>query len=262
MKTNLMPVMFVGHGNPMNAIEENKFSRMWEEVGKTLPEPKAILCISAHWESWGTLVTPGSRPKTIHDFGGFPRELYQVKYPAPGSTWLVDKVQELLGNEATPSDTWGLDHGCWSVLKRMFPGADVPVVQLSLDQAKDGKAHFEMAKKLAPLREKGVLIIGSGNMVHNLRLIEFPEGDFNQEFGFDWAYEANALFKKLIDKDDYAKLCAYEKLGKAAQLAIPTPEHYFPMLYILALLRDGEKIEYFNDSAVAGSLTMTSFVSK
>lgn len=257
-----MPVLFVGHGSPMNAIEDNVFSRGWQAVAKTLPRPKAILCISAHWETWGTLATAMEKPRTIHDFGGFPRELYQAQYPAPGSSWLAGETQAAVKGTAVGLDQdWGLDHGCWSVLKPMYPQADIPVVQLSLDTAKTPQAHYDLAKELAPLRQQGVLILGSGNMVHNLRRIVLKGNsmsDFNQPFGLDWAIEANELFKKLIDEKDHQALIDYPVLGRSVQLAIPTPEHYLPMLYALALKQDDEAISYFNDQPVAGSLTMTS----
>jgi 4,5-DOPA dioxygenase extradiol len=264
MSEKRMPVLFVGHGSPMNAIENNEFSRGWHEVGKSLPKPKAILCISAHWETWGTLVTSMEKPKTIHDFGGFPRELYTARYPAPGSPWLADEVKKLVHTvEVGLDEDWGLDHGCWSVLKQMYPAADIPVVQLSLDYTRQGKYHLILAKELAPLREQGVLIIGSGNMVHNLRLVEIPGGDFgnfNQPFAFEWAKEADAIFKKLINAGNYEKLADYHSLGDYVQLAVPTPEHFFPMLYALSLKTKEETITYFNDKPLAGSLTMTSLL--
>ncbi len=261
---NVMPVLFVGHGSPMNAIEDNEFSRRWQSVAESLPRPRAVLCISAHWETWGVLVTAMDKPRTIHDFGGFPRELYEVQYPAPGSAWLAAEVKTALSSvDVMPDNEWGLDHGCWSVLSRMYPMANVPIVQLSLNAALPAKGHYELAKALAPLREEGVLVVGSGNLVHNLGLVEFSGNgpdDFNKPFGFDWALEANDLFKKLIADNRHEKLTDYPSLGNAARLAVPTPEHYLPMLYSIALRRDGEEITWFNDKPVAGSLTMTSFV--
>lgn len=259
-----MPVLFLGHGSPMNAIEDNEFSRGWQRVAKTLPRPKAVLCISAHWETDGSQVTAMDKPRTIHDFGGFPRELYEVQYPAPGSRWLAQEVKNAVKKtEMTFDDEWGLDHGCWSVISRMYPEADVPVVQLSMDTSRPAQEHYDLAKELATLRTKGVLIVGSGNVVHNLGLVEFrgdAMGDFNKPFGFDWAIEANGLFKKLINEDNHGKLVNYPALGKSARLAIPTPEHYLPMLYAVALREKGESVTFFNDVPVAGSLTMTSFV--
>jgi 4,5-DOPA dioxygenase extradiol len=266
MKSNneAMPVLFVGHGSPMNAIEDNEFSREWSALAARVPCPKAILCISAHWETDGVRVTAMDRPRTIHDFGGFPRELYEVQYPAPGSAWLAAEVKNALKNSDVAFDSeWGLDHGCWSVLSRMYPNADVPIVQLSLDTGRSARQQYDCAQGLAPLRDNGVLIVGSGNLVHNLGLVEFSgDGprDFNKPFGFDWAIEANQLFKKLIADNKHEKLTEYQSLGKAVRLAVPTPEHYLPMLYAFALRRSGEPIKWFNDKPVAGSLTMTSFV--
>lgn len=259
--SKIMPVVFVGHGNPMNAIEDNEFSIRWRELGKSLPRPKAILCISAHWETWGALVTAMEKPRTIHDFGGFPQELFQVQYPASGSLWLAKTTKSNIKSTKVHFDQdWGLDHGCWSVLSRMYPQADIPVVQLSLDYTKQAQDHYALAQELASLRKQNVLIIGSGNIVHNLGRLALQGDDFNLPFGLDWAIEANELFKKLINEDRHEELIKYQTLGKAVQLAVPTPEHYLPMLYILALKRAGETITYFNDKPVAGSLTMTSFI--
>ncbi len=259
-----MPVLFLGHGSPMNAIEDNEFSRGWRNIAQTIPRPKAILCISAHWETWGALVTAMDKPRTIHDFGGFPRELYEVQYPAPGSKWLAQEVANAAAkSDVTFDEEWGLDHGCWSVISRMYPEADVPVAQLSLDAARSAQEHYDLARRLAPLREKGVLIVGSGNMVHNLGLVEFrgngPEA-FNRPFGFDWAMQANDLFKQLINDNQHDRLIGYRALGESVRRAVPTPEHYLPMLYAIALKRTDESVAYFNDKPVAGSLTMTSFV--
>jgi len=256
-----MPVMFVGHGSPMNAIEDNEFTRGWREAGRTLPKPKAILCISAHWETRGTRLTAMEKPRTIHDFGGFPAPLYQVQYPAPGSEWLAKETRDTV--KKTPVELnheWGLDHGCWSILIRMFPEADVPVIQMSLDVNKRPQEHFELAKELAELRKKGVLIVGSGSIVHNLRQVVIQSGDFNdfnQPYGLDWALEANDMVKHLINEGDYQSLINYRTLGRAVDLAVPTPEHYLPLLYALALKDNDDDISYFNDKPVAGSLTMT-----
>jgi 4,5-DOPA dioxygenase extradiol len=259
-----MPVLFVGHGSPMNAIEDNEFSRRWQQVGKSLPRPRAILCVSAHWETWGTLVTAMEKPRTIHDFGGFPPELYREQYPAPGSTWLAGEVRNSITLSRAGFDLdWGLDHGCWSVLKHMFPAADLPVVQLSLDATKSAPEHYAMGRELAGLRDKGILIVGSGNMVHNLGLVEIAGGgahDFNRPFGFAWAIEANTLIKKMINAGRFEELTAYQALGDSMRLAVPSPEHFLPLLYILALKQKGEPLAYFNDKPVAGSLTMTSLI--
>jgi 4,5-DOPA dioxygenase extradiol len=259
--TDPMPVLFIGHGSPMNAIEDNDFSRGWHEVAATLPRPHAILCISAHWETRGTLVTAMPRPATIHDFGGFPQALYDVQYEAPGSPALAEETRSTVKRVAVGLDNdWGLDHGCWSVLRRMYPAADVPVIQLSLNYTQAAQYHYDLAKELAPLRERGVLILGSGNMVHNLRRVVLPNrsvDDFNTPFGLDWALEARALFKGLIDQRDHQPLIDYHMLGRSVALAVPTPEHYLPMLYALALQDDRDELSYFNDRPVAGSLTMT-----
>ena len=259
-----MPVLFLGHGSPMNAIEDNEFSRGWYNTAQALPRPKAILCISAHWETDGAQVTAMDKPRTIHDFGGFPRELYEVQYPAPGNKWLAREVKNAVKiTEVTFDGDWGLDHGCWSVISRMYPKANVPVVQLSMDTSWPAQEHYNLAKELASLRTKRVLIVGSGNMVHNLVLVGFrgdTMSDFNKPFGFDWAIEANELFKKLINEDSHEKLINYQALGQSVRLAVPTPEHYLPMLYAIALKQKDESISFFNDVPVAGSLTMTSFI--
>jgi 4,5-DOPA dioxygenase extradiol len=259
-----MPLLFVGHGNPMNAIEDNPFSRAWQQLGRTLPRPRAVLCISAHWETWGTLVTAMEKPRTIHDFGGFPAELYQVDYPAPGSPWLARETKEhAAGADVGYDEDWGLDHGCWSVLRRMFPAADVPIVQMSLDSTRTPQEHYALGRELSFLRRREVLIVGSGNLVHNLRRLVIPGGnfaDFNRTFGLDWALEASDLFKRLIDEERYEELIDYRSLGPSVQLAVPTPEHFLPLLYVLASKEEDESVTYFNDQAVAGSLTMTSLL--
>lgn len=255
-----MPVLFVGHGSPVNGIEDNEFSRGWEAIAKTIPRPKAILCISAHWETNGTFVTAMEKPRTIYDFYGFPQALYHVKYPADGSPWLAQEtITTLTSTTVVPDTRRGLDHGCWIVLKRMFPDAGIPVVQLSLDRTQQGNYHYNLAKELGSLRKKGVLIIGSGNMVHNLGMIALKGDDINTPFGFDWALDANALFKKMIEENRVGELANYRGLGPTVQLAVPTAEHYLPMLYALALKQENEALIYFNDKAIAGSLTMTSF---
>jgi 4,5-DOPA dioxygenase extradiol len=253
-----MPVLFIGHGNPMNAIEINEFSKGWMEIAKTIPKPKAILCISAHWETKGTSITAMKMPKTIHDFLGFPKELYNVQYPADGSPDLAKETKSLIKNtDVTLDYKWGLDHGCWSVAINLYPNADVPIIQVSLDYSRAPQYHYELAKELSSLRNQGVLIIGSGNMVHNLRLAAWDKMD-ESGFGFDWAIEANEKMKKYIMNGDHTSLINYQTQGTAFNLAIPTPEHYLPLLYVLALKEENEKIILFNDKAVAGSLSMTS----
>ncbi|MGA2641621.1 MAG: 4,5-DOPA dioxygenase extradiol [Spirochaetia bacterium] len=257
-----MPVVFVGHGSPMNAIEDNEFSRGWEATARKLPQPSSILCISAHWETTGSQVTGMDQPRTIHDFGGFPQELYEVQYPAPGSQRLAQETISAVHKAAVGIDhEWGLDHGCWSVLRRMYPAADVPVVQLSLDHRMPARHHYELGRELSPLRDNGVLVLASGNIVHNLGRIALPRGGgFNTPFGLPWALEARELFMTLIAGGRHDELVDYHSLGSAVQLAVPTPEHYLPLLYALALKGGDESISIFNDKAVAGSLTMTSLL--
>lgn len=253
-----MPVLFIGHGSPMNAIEDNEFSKRWQQMGKEIRTPKAVVMVSAHWLTKGTLVTAMPNPKTIHDFRGFPQALFDVQYPAPGSPELATEIQKLITNPAVELDhDWGLDHGTWSVVKHMYPDADIPLLQLSIDYYKPAAYHYELAKQLLSLRKKGVLIIGSGNMVHNLRMVAWDKLN-EPEFGFDWALEMNDIFKNKISNGFHKELIQYEKLNKAATLAIPHPDHYYPLLYILALQTDNDKVTFFNDKAVGGSLTMTS----
>lgn len=255
--TAKMPVLFLGHGSPMNAIEENEFVQGFRKVSSEIAQPKAILCVSAHWETRGTRVTAMESPKTIHDFGGFPQELFNVQYPAPGSPELARQTRELLApTEVHLDDKWGLDHGAWSVIKHMYPNANVPVIQLSLDRTKDAAYHYQLASELSKLRGKGVLIVGSGNMVHNLRMVAWDK--LNEPFAFDWAEEANTRMKDHILDRNHEALIDYHKQGRAFELAIPTPEHFLPLLYTLGLHQKNEEISLFNDQPVAGSLTMTS----
>lgn len=252
-----MPALFLGHGSPMNALEENEFVSGFRQVAKEIPKPNAILCVSAHWETNGTHITAMEQPKTIHDFGGFPRALYEVQYPAPGSPELAKETQSLITDtDVNLDDRWGLDHGAWSVIKHLYPHADIPVIQLSLDRFQGPRYHYEIARQIKSLREKGVLIIGSGNIVHNLRMVEWRR--LNETFGFDWAIEANEKMKNCILNGDHQTLIDFRSQGKAFDLAIPTPEHYLPLLYALAIKEENEPIQLFNDKALAGSLTMTS----
>ena len=256
--TELMPVLFVGHGSPMNAIEENEFVISWRNLGKSVPEPSAVLCISAHWETNGTFVTAMPKPTTIHDFGGFPQKLYEVQYPAPGSPELAFDVKRIIKSAVVGlDDKWGLDHGAWCVIRNIYPLADIPVIEMSLDWQRSPQNHYDLAKELAPLRRKGVLIIGSGNMVHNLRKIAWDHAD-DPEYGFDWALKSNELFKELILKNNHKDLINYTGLGKEVQMAVPTPDHYLPLLYSLALMNENEPVSFFNDKTVMGSLSMTS----
>jgi 4,5-DOPA dioxygenase extradiol len=242
----------VGHGSPLNAIEDNEFSRAWIEVGQALPRPNAILCISAHWETAGTWVTAMDRPKTIYDFYGFPPELYEKKYPALGSPGLARLVQETRMTQVRLDQTWGLDHGAWSVLSRMFPNADIPVVQLSLDRTQAPPFHYALGKELRTLRDKGILIVGSGNMVHNLRMVAW------QDEAYDWALEFDETIQRLILSGDHAAIVHYQNLGEAARLAVPTNEHYLPLLYVLAVQDRQEPIRFFTDRVTLGAISMRS----
>ena len=251
----MMPVLFVGHGNPMNAVEETSFAAAWREEAGRIPRPKAILCISAHWETNGAKVTVMQRPRTIHDFYGFPEELYMVQYPAPGSPELAERVRDLVGVEEVAADeSWGLDHGTWSVVRRMYPDADIPVVQLSLDRMCSPGEHVALARTLQPLREEGVLVLGSGNVVHNLPLMRW--GDDNP---YPWAEEFDRLSAELVLAGDLERLIDYAGLGESARLSIPTNEHYLPLLYALALRRPEEPVAFFANGIVLGSVSMRSF---
>ncbi len=256
--TEKMPLLFLGHGSPMNAIEENQFVKGFRDVAKTLPKPNAIICISAHWFTNGTKLTAMEMPRTIHDFGGFPQELFDVKYPAKGSPELAKETKSILQPALVElDDKWGLDHGSWSVIKHLFPDADVPVIQMSIDYTKPAEYHFDLAKRLQSLRNKGVLIIGSGNIVHNLGLVDWRNFD-KDNYGHDWAIEAKEFINEQLLKGDYIPLINYEKYGKAIKLAVPSPDHYLPLIYILGLQEKNEQLNLFNDKLVAGSLSMTS----
>ncbi len=255
--TPKMPVLFLGHGSPLNAIEENIFVRGFKKAASEIQLPKAILCISAHWETSGTRVTAMESPRTIHDFGGFPPELYTVQYPAPGSPQLAHETRELVKSTVVSfDDSWGLDHGAWSVIKHMYPKADIPTIQLSLDIRKDPGQHYELAKDLFKLREKGVLIVGSGNLIHNLQRLAW--GRLNEIFAYDWAEEASQRMNSCILGGEHEQLINFSKQGKEFQMSIPTPEHFLPLLYILALQDKNDDVCLFNDRPVAGSLSMTS----
>ena len=253
-----MPVLFLGHGSPMNAIEENEFVTGFRDVAKTLPRPNAILCISAHWFTNGTKVTAMEMPPTIHDFGGFPKELYEVQYPAKGSPELANETKVLLTPTRVELDEkWGLDHGAWSVIRHLYPKADIPVIQMSIDYTQPASYHYELAQRLNILRSKGILIIGSGNIVHNLGLVDFQ--NINKDnYGYDWAIEARETINKYLLNGNYQPLLQYQQQSKALQLAIPTPDHYLPLIYTLGLQQKGELLSLFNDKLLAGSLSMTS----
>lgn len=257
----IMPVLFIGHGTPMNAIEDNEFSRKWKELGKTLPRPKAILCISAHWETPGSEVTAMDSPRSIHDFGGFPEELYVQQYPAPGAPTLAETIHnQIKAFNITPDYKWGLDHGTWCFLKHMYPSADIPVLQLSINYTQDMQYHYNLGKELAFLRRMGVLIVGSGNMVHNLWLARPDRKGFNSSFAYDWAEKLNQTMKKNILSGNHASMINYPSLSKDAKLGIPTEEHYIPLIYALSLQEHNDSVEIFNDKIVAGSLSMTSLI--
>jgi 4,5-DOPA dioxygenase extradiol len=252
------PVLFIGHGSPMNGIEDNEFSRTWAKMGQEIVRPKAVLVISAHWLTRGTHITAMEEPKTIHDFGGFPQALFDVQYPAKGSPALAEATSKLVTSTNVGLDhDWGLDHGTWTVVRHMYPDADIPVLQLSIDYGRPPQYHYELAKEIASLRKKGVLIIGSGNMVHNLRMVDWQKLN-EPNYGFDWAVEMNDVFKQKISDGNHKALIDYENLNKAAKLAIPTPDHYYPLLYNLGLQDNNDTISFFNDRLVGGSLNMTS----
>lgn len=253
-----MPVLFLGHGSPMNGIEDNEFVRAFKKQGQQLDKPNAVIVVSAHWETNGTFVTAMQNPRTIHDFGGFPKELYDVQYPAPGHPKLAKEISEFINPSGSVhlDDKWGLDHGAWTVVKHLFPEADVPVIQLSLDYNMTPQQHYELAQQLKKLRDKGVLIVGSGNMVHNLRKVDFRK--INENYGYDWAIEADSKMKKWILQGNHQNLIDFKKQGEAFNLAIPTSEHYLPLLYTLGLKDEKDNTTIFNDNPLGGSLTMTS----
>lgn len=255
--TPKMPVLFLGHGSPMNAIEENEFVVGFRNVAKNIPLPRAILCISAHWETKGTFVTAMQNPRTIHDFGGFPKALFDVQYPAPGSPELANETKSIVTKTTIGlDDKWGLDHGAWSVIKHLYPKANIPVIQMSMDYSQPPNYHYELAQQLKSLREKGVLIIGSGNMVHNLGMIDWNR--LNESFGFEWALEANQKMKGFVIEGRHDDLIKFRSQGKSFDLAIPTPEHFLPLIYCLGLQDKNDEVSFFNDKPIAGSLTMTS----
>ena len=245
----------MGHGSPMNGIEDNEFSQRWRTMGNEIPEPVAVLCISAHWFTRGTLVTAMDSPRTIHDFYGFPKALFDVEYPVPGNPFLANEVKDLVHKTTViPDHDWGLDHGTWSVVRQMYPQATIPVLQLSIDHTKGPLFHYELARELAALRKKGVLIIGSGNMVHNLGMLDWSQ----PESAYDWAREIDDTFKNLILEGNHSSLINYQALGQAARLAIPTPEHFLPLLYTLGLQERDDSISLFNNKTLMGSVSMTS----
>jgi len=250
-----MPVLFIGHGSPMNAIEQNRYHLEWQRLGRELPRPRAILCISAHWQTVGTHITAMERPRTIYDFGGFPEALYKASYPAPGSPEMAaETIKTLQSAQALEDHSWGLDHGTWSVLLPMYPLADIPVFQMSLDMNQTPRRHFELGRELAALRQKGVLIIGSGNMVHNLGRVQWTDG------AFDWAVEFDRFCRERIEAHDAESLIQYDKQGTAARLSVPTSEHYLPLLYVLGLKEAEEPFCWFNEQVTMGSISMRSLL--
>ncbi len=252
--TALTPTIFFGHGNPLNALAENAYTEAWGLIGQRVPKPKAVLCISAHWYVPATGVTIGTAPRTIHDFGGFPPELYEVQYPAPGDPALARRVQQLLAPlEVALDNSWGLDHGTWSVLKHVYPAADVPVVQLSIDETKAAAFHFDIGQRLAPLREEGILIAGSGNLVHNLHTYAWGR---HQREPYDWAVRFEKMAREMIVAGEFAPLVDYDRLGREAALSIPTPDHYLPLLYVLATAQRGESVGFPVTGIDGGSISM------
>ncbi|MEP6945801.1 MAG: 4,5-DOPA dioxygenase extradiol [Acidobacteriota bacterium] len=251
-----MPAIFIGHGNPMNALASNAYTQAWAEIGRVIPRPKAVLCVSAHWYVPAVGVTAMERPKTIHDFGGFPPELFAFEYPAPGSPELAERVNELLGGDVILDTVrWGLDHGTWSVLCHLFPEADIPVVQLSIDETKPAEWHYRLAKELGPLRDEGILIVGSGNIVHNLHAYAW-----GQEVAgpLDWALRFETAARKLMIAGEHDALINYELMGKDAHLSAPTPDHYLPLLYVLAQQREGDAVTFPAEGFDGGSISMLS----
>ena len=254
--TKPMPAIFIGHGNPMNAVQSNAWTTAWATMGSSIPKPRSIVCVSAHWYLPATLVTAQDRPRTIHDFGGFPRELYQVQYPAPGDPELANHVKDLLAPASVELDMrWGLDHGTWSVLCHVFPEADVPVIQLSIDDTQPAEFHYEIAKRLSSLRDEGVLIIGSGNIVHNLHAYA---GGRQPVEPLDWAVRFEERARELLLAGTHDPLIAYETLKRDAILSVPTPDHYLPLLYVIAQLRPGEQITFPVEGFDGGSVSMLS----
>lgn len=250
----IMPAIFFGHGNPMNAISHNSYTERWNTIGQHVPKPKAILCISAHWYVPGAAVTISTAPRTIHDFGGFPRQLFEVQYPAPGDPDLARRVRQLLAPlDVHLDDTWGLDHGTWSVLCHVYPKADVPIVQLSIDETKPPEFHYEIGKRIAPLRDEGVLIVGSGNLVHNLHTYAWGRHTVDP---YDWAVEFETRARELLEAGDHDPLVDYENLGRDALLSIPTPDHYLPLLYVIGGRTSQDKVTFPVEGVDGGSISM------
>ncbi len=252
----ILPAIFFGHGNPMNALQINSWTQGWAALGRRLPRPRAILCVSAHWYVPVTAVTSMAEPRTIHDFGGFPPPLFEVRYPAPGDPALARRVRELLGPvEVREDQSWGLDHGTWSVLCHVFPDADVPVVQLSIDESQPPAFHYELGRRLRPLRDEGILVIGSGDVVHNLHAYAWGRHPAEP---FDWAQRFEAQARELMVRGDHTSLVDYESLGGDAKLSVPTPEHYLPLLYVLGASDAGDDVTFPIEGMDGGSISMLS----
>jgi 4,5-DOPA dioxygenase extradiol len=256
-KMDKMPVIFIGHGSPMNAIEDNKFTRKWSEIAAGIPKPEAIMAISAHWYTDGVRIMDEVNPKIIYDMSGFPKELYEVEYKAVGAPELAHFTKSLIDTSITIDNSWGYDHGTWAVLNVMYPNADIPVYQLSVNSRASADAHFAIGKQLKVLRDKGVLIFGSGNVVHNLARV-----NWDMDGGYDWAYDFDNYIKDKISKREYHQVIEYQKAGKSAELAFTTPDHFFPLLYVLGALNEDDRVLVYNNSCVMGSLSMTSYVFK
>lgn len=253
--SNRMPVLFVGHGSPMNALEENEYTENWKKIAKLIPRPEAILSISAHWYTDGTRITDAAEPRMVYDMYGFPEELYQIKYNAPGSPELAHLTKGLISREVTIDNSWGYDHGTWSILHKMYPEADIPVYQLSVDKNAGSADHYRIGQELKALRDKGVMIFASGNVVHNLRMV-----NWDMEGGYSWAEEFDRYIKEKIIKKEYDDVIHYERAGKSAQSAFPTPEHFYPLLYVLGSTDREDRLTVFNDSCMLGGLSMTSYL--
>lgn len=251
-----MPVLFVGHGSPMNAIEDNTYTRGWKEMAKKIPKPKAILSISAHWYTKGTRIMNEENPKTIYDMYGFPKKLYEITYNTPGNPKLAEDAKKLITKESTFDNSWGIDHGTWSVLVHMYPERDIPVFQISIDTAAPPEVHYQIGQELKPLRDEGVLLFGTGNIVHNLRLVDWGKADK----GFDWAYEFDDFIKENIQNGNHEEIMNYQRLGETAKLAVPIPDHFNPILYILGASDKEDKVSVYNNSCMMGSLSMTSYL--
>jgi len=252
---SMMPTLFVGHGSPMNVVEENIYVRTWRQIAAKIPKPEAILAISAHWYTAGTKIMNNEKPRTIHDFYGFPEQLYSIDYPAPGAPDFARKAAEQLGKEAVLDSSWGLDHGTWCVLRAMYPDADIPIFQVSVNNQASAEEHYALGEKLKDLRKQGVMIFGSGNVVHNLGKIQFSRQD-----GYDWAYEFDNKVAEYIRNNDKAGVVNYETLGRIAELAVPIPDHFYPLLYVLGAAQETDELQVYNEDCIMGSLSMTSYV--